>query len=57
MNKNTDIITLCSVCLKDFKNTNISKIRRTKNKTRDSCTYCGFRMGFDYEIEPKKGGK
>jgi len=55
--KNENIITLCGVCRKDFKNGSTNKLRRTKSEKRDSCTYCNFRMGYDYEIVEKKGGK
>jgi hypothetical protein len=56
--KNENIITLCGVCRKDFKNGTTNKLRRTDNENREPCNYCNFRMGYDYKIiEPKGGAK
>ncbi|MDR2569177.1 MAG: hypothetical protein LBD23_02620 [Oscillospiraceae bacterium] len=55
MDNNKEIMTLCSVCVKEFRDCNVRKIRRTSNQNRDVCTYCQFRKGYDYKyVEEKK---
>jgi len=50
-----EIITLCSVCYRDFRDNSKCRITRTKKKTLDTCTYCNTRMGYDYRITGKRG--
>ena len=50
------IMTLCSVCLKQFmEDEEHFVIKSNPDQTdKEVCTYCGKRFGFDYEIGVKK---
>ena len=50
----TSLITLCPVCLYSFRNARKSFLRRADvfQQTKDVCTYCQTRYGFDYYIQP-----
>ena len=52
--KKKEIITLCSVCYADFRDNSNYKIRRVKRKIQETCTYCSFRIGYDYELTKKE---
>ena len=54
-NVNTaSLITLCPVCLHAFQNVRKANLRRAdiRQQTKDVCTYCQTRYGFDYYIQP-----
>ena len=54
-NVNTaSLITLCPVCLYSFRNARKSFLRRAdvNQQTKDVCTFCQTRYGFDYYIQP-----
>ena len=54
-NVNTmSLITLCPVCLYSFRNARKSFLRRADvfQQTKDICTYCQSRYGFDYYVQP-----
>lgn len=46
---------LCSACADNFRNTGIFSLRRTDpgQTLKDTCTYCNYRNGFDYDVVPK----
>ena len=48
---------LCSTCANNFYGTGAFYLKRVNpNATeKESCTYCGQRRGYDYEIAPKQG--
>lgn len=48
---------LCSTCANNFYGTGAFSLKRVNpNATeKDSCTYCGQRRGYDYEVVPKLG--
>lgn len=54
---------LCGVCANDFRGTNAFLLRRInlQQAEKEVCTYCGHRMGVDYEVTPDpalaKGGR
>lgn len=52
------ILCLCSTCANNFYGTGAFTLKRVNpNATeKDRCTYCGQRIGFDYEIRPKGRG-
>lgn len=47
------IICLCPACANNFYGTGSFIMRRVTNGDKDTCTYCGVRQGFDYEISSK----
>lgn len=51
------IMTLCPFCLNDFYNAGVYVIKRTDplQIQKETCTYCGSKMGFDYEIRKRDG--
>ena len=54
-NVNTaSLITLCPVCLHAFQNVRKANLCRAdiRQQTKDVCTYCQTRYGFDYYIQP-----
>ena len=54
-NANTiSLMTLCPVCLHSFRNARKSFLRRADifQQTKDVCTFCQTRYGFDYYIQP-----
>jgi hypothetical protein len=52
-----EIITLCSTCYRDFRDNSTRRITRTKKQTKETCTYCNCRMGYDYRVMGKRGRK
>lgn len=50
------IMSLCSVCADNFRNTGAYILRRVDpgQIQKEKCTYCDQRRGFDYEIIPKR---
>lgn len=49
---------LCPACANNFYGTGAYYLRRMdKKQKKDVCTYCGQRIGFDYEVVPKKEDK
>ena len=50
------IMSLCSVCADNFRNTGAYFLRRVNpgQIQKEKCTYCDQRRGFDYEIIPKR---
>ena len=54
-NLNTvSLITLCPVCLHSFQDARRTTLRRAdlRQRTKDVCTYCQTRYGFDYYAQP-----
>src|SRR5699024_79817 len=54
-NVNTaSLITLCPVCLHSFQDAKKAFLRRAdiRQQTKDVCTYCQTRYGFDYYVQP-----
>ena len=54
-NVNTaSLITLCPVCLHSFQYAKKAFLRRAdiRQQTKDVCTYCQTRYGFDYYVQP-----
>ena len=54
-NANTaSLITLCPVCLHSFQDAKKAFLRRAdiRQQTKDVCTYCQTRYGFDYYVQP-----
>ena len=50
------ILCLCKPCADNFRmGGKYSLFRVTKNKERDVCTYCNYRMGYEYEMVPRGG--
>lgn len=53
---------LCGTCANDFRGTGAFLLRRVdpQQAEKETCTYCGHRMGVDYEVIPSpvpaKGG-
>ncbi len=54
--KGTILLTLCGRCVQKFRNSGEHTVRRAdyKQKTMDTCSYCGQRRGWDYEVQSKK---
>lgn len=50
------IMCLCPSCAHNFYGAGSYYLRklRTSKSEKDVCTYCGQRIGFDYEVVPKK---
>lgn len=50
------IMCLCSTCADNFRSTGAYSLRRVdpKQTGKDTCTYCNQRMGFDFEVIPKR---
>ena len=54
-NVNTaSLITLCPVCLHSFQDARRATLRRAdlRQRSKDTCTYCQIRYGFDYYVQP-----
>ena len=53
-NSKPELMPLCSCCASQFYQSGTCRIRRANpfQTEKDSCTYCGFRRGFDYLIYP-----
>ena len=54
-NLNTaSMITLCPACLHSFQDAKRAKLRRADlyQRSKDTCTYCQTRYGFDYYVQP-----
>ena len=54
-NVNTaSLMTLCPVCLHSFQDAKKAFLRRADvhQQTKDVCTYCQTRYGFDYYVQP-----
>jgi hypothetical protein len=47
--KTEELGVLCSVCLRNYRNTTKRKICRTGSENKAKCDYCGYRMGWEYE--------
>jgi DNA-directed RNA polymerase subunit RPC12/RpoP len=47
------LLTLCARCAAQFYNSDEHIIRRTdmNQKIKETCTYCGFKQGWDYSVE------
>ena len=50
------ILCLCSTCVRNYYDTGAYIVRRVDPYAteKDTCTYCGQRRGYDYEITPKQ---
>lgn len=50
------LITLCCRCASQFYNTGRYTMQRADlyQRTKETCTYCGCRGGYDYLLNPKK---
>ncbi len=50
------LITLCRSCASQFYSANRYSMKRADEQqlTKEDCTYCGARKGFDYLLYPKK---
>ena len=48
------LMTLCPVCLHSFQDARKALLRRADvhQQTKDICTYCQSRYGFDYYVQP-----
>ena len=48
------LMTLCPVCLHSFQDAKKAFLRRADvhQQTKDVCTYCQSRYGFDYYVQP-----
>ena len=48
------LMTLCPVCLHSFQDARKAFLRRADvhQQTKDICTYCQSRYGFDYYVQP-----
>ena len=48
------LMTLCPVCLHSFQDARKAFLRRADvhQQTKDVCTYCQSRYGFDYYVQP-----
>ncbi len=54
-NLNTaSLITLCPVCLHSFQDAKRNSLRRAdlRQQSKETCTYCQTRYGFDYYVQP-----
>ena len=51
---NKYLLCLCSSCLQNFQEADGYQLRRARfhQKTKDICTYCNSRYGYDYCLEP-----
>lgn len=47
-------ITLCNVCYRAFCDGTSHKMQRTKSEIRETCDYCNYRLGWEFEITEKK---
>ena len=48
------VLCLCKPCADNFRlDGKYDLIRVMENQVRDTCTYCNYRMGFEYELVPK----
>ncbi len=52
----TILLTLCGRCVQQFRNTGEHIVRRAdfKQKTMDTCSYCGLRRGWDYLVKNRR---
>ncbi len=52
-------MTLCGRCLGSFQRTNAYHIRRAdpSQLVKETCMFCGIRMGYDYLLAPKERGQ
>ena len=52
------MMSLCPACANNFYGTGAYYLRRVnpEQNEKDTCTYCGQRKGFDYDIVSKNGG-
>ncbi|WP_329886550.1 type II toxin-antitoxin system PemK/MazF family toxin [Pseudoramibacter faecis] len=49
------VLCLCKPCADNFRlNGKYDLVRVTENQERDTCTYCNHRMGYEYELVPRK---
>lgn len=50
------VMTLCGRCLNSYWQTNAYHIRRADpaQTVKDACMFCGIRMGYDYQLTPKR---
>lgn len=50
------IMCLCSTCADNFRSTGAYSLHRVdpKQTGKDTCTYCNQRLGFDFEVTPKR---
>ncbi len=49
---------LCSACADKFRSTGAFSLRRTdlQQGEKDTCTYCGHRLGYDFEVTAHEKG-
>ncbi len=55
---NTLVMCLCRTCAESFRSAGNNYLRRIDpyQVERDTCTYCNRRLGYDYELIPKRIG-
>ena len=53
-NDRASLICLCPICRENFEITGSYHIRRAdyRQLTKEVCTYCQIRMGYDYYVTP-----
>lgn len=47
-------LTLCGVCIRNFRNAGAFSLHRAGGGKRERCMYCNQRSGFEYEVALKK---
>lgn len=57
--KQKNILCLCGTCVRNYRDTDVYIVRRIDPHAtqKDTCTYCGQRRGYDYEVIPKQNTK
>ncbi len=50
------LVTLCGTCVSQFCNSGAHIVRRAnpKQAVKDTCCYCGCRLGWDYKIKRRR---
>ena len=49
------VLCLCKPCADNFRlDGRYDLVRVTENQVRDTCTYCNYRMGVEYELVPRE---
>lgn len=56
MKEKQEILCLCPACRQNFSDCGAYSIRRVSEwqETKDACTYCGTRLGYDYYVYPRR---
>ena len=50
------LVTLCSTCVSQYCNSGAHIVRRAnpRQAVKDTCCYCGCRLGWDYKIKRRR---